>query len=152
MRIPDEEEGGTANRIVFEKEVDDAWDEVHGNGNGIIDFDQFKAFMNKMNDCAVARGLKSRDYTEEEWDMIWTAFNGYNGGNSELQYEGITKDDLMYVSRLATYGDVIPSHSPSKTNAPASHKQKHTRREGAMTQFQATRIYPGSSIVAHQLI
>lgn len=36
MRVPDEEEGGTATREAFQKEIDDAWDEVHTEGNGII--------------------------------------------------------------------------------------------------------------------
>ena len=103
LRIPDEVEGGTANREAFQKEVDDAWDEANGDGNSIIDRYQFQAFMTKMNECAIARGLKSRDYSEEEWNMIWTAFNGYNGGNPESPYEGVTKEDVMYVSRHASF-------------------------------------------------
>ena len=103
LRIPDEEEGGQANREAFQKEIDDGWNEVHGDGNGIIDFEQFKVFMMKMNDCAIARGLKAREYSDEEWNMLWTAFNGYNGGNPEPHYEGVTYDDIMYVSRHAAY-------------------------------------------------
>ena len=56
-----------------------------------------------MNELASSRGLKTRDYTEEQWDMIWTAFNGYNGGNPEPHYEGVTKEDVMYVSRHTTF-------------------------------------------------
>ena len=103
MRVPDEEEGGKEARDAYQKEIDDAWNEVHGDGNGIINFDQFQAFMEKMNQCAVAKGLKERTYTDEEWNMLWTAFNGYNGGNPEPHYEGVTYDDIMYVARHATY-------------------------------------------------
>ena len=103
MRVPDEEEGGKEARDAYQKEIDDAWNEVHGDGNGIIDRDQFQAFMEKMNQCAVAKGLKERTYTDEEWNMLWTAFNGYNGGNPEPHYEGVTYDDIMYVARHATY-------------------------------------------------
>ena len=60
----------------------------YSDGNGIIDRDQFQAFMMKMNECAIARGPKGRAYTEEEWNMLWAAFNGYNGGNPEPFYEG----------------------------------------------------------------
>ena len=58
-----------------------------------------------MNECALARGLKGREYTEEEWNMVWTTFNGYNGGKAaaEDQYEGVTKEDIMYCSRHATF-------------------------------------------------
>ena len=103
MRIPDEEEGGQANREAFQKKIDDAWNEVHSDGSGTIDRVQFQTFMMKMNECAIARGLKGREYTEEEWNMLWTAFNGYNGGNPEPHYEGVTYADVMYVSRHATY-------------------------------------------------
>ena len=53
--------------------------------------------MMKMNACAVNRGLKSREYTEAEWDMLWTSFNGYNGGKGAPEdfYEGVTKEDVV---------------------------------------------------------
>ena len=59
----------------------------------------------KMNTCAVKRRLKSREYTEAEWDTLWTAFNGYNDGKGAAEdfYEGVTKEDVMYCSRHATF-------------------------------------------------
>ena len=59
-----------------------------------------------MNQHRANEGLKERDYTDEQWNMVWKAFNEYNGGNApgtEGAYEGVTKEDIIYVSRHATY-------------------------------------------------
>ena len=97
-----EEQGGREKREAHQKKIDDAWDEI-ASGSETINFDQFKALCDKINEIYVELGQKGREYTEGEWNMLWAAFNGYNGGNGNNRYEGITKDDFYYVTEHATY-------------------------------------------------
>ena len=103
MSIPEDHPGGKEAREAHEKEIDEIWDEVEGGGDGKLNREQFQAYFTRLNDLYVSKGLKGRDYTEEEWDMVWAAFNGYNGGQPEPVYEGVTRDDMNYVTEHATY-------------------------------------------------
>ena len=99
-----EDQGGREKREAHQKKIDDAWDEI-ANGSERINFDQFKALCDRINEIYVELGQKGREYSEEEWNMLWAAFNGYNGGKGkpEDSYDGITKDDFYYVTEHATY-------------------------------------------------
>ena len=44
--------------------MDDAFEEVNTSGDGILDKVQFRAYVVKMDELAVARGLKHRETTD----------------------------------------------------------------------------------------
>ena len=77
--------------------MDDAFEQANTSGDGVMDKDQFRAFVDKMDQLAVGRGLKHRETTDEFIEMCWTGFNGYNQAR-----EGVTKEEIVYVLRYCT--------------------------------------------------
>ena len=61
----------------FMTEIDDTFTAADVNADGVLDRDEFKAFVTAMNANGVARGLKNRDTTDEFIDMVFPAFNGF---------------------------------------------------------------------------
>ena len=60
-------------RKEFEQELDDAFDECTQN-EGVMNKEQFRAFVNKTNELSHKRNLKTREVTDEYIDLLW---NGY---------------------------------------------------------------------------
>ena len=67
-------------------EIDENFTTADVNSDGLLNKEEFKAFVVAMNQCGVAKGLKNRDTTDEWLNMVYPAFNGYNVG-----VDGVTK-------------------------------------------------------------
>ena len=81
------------------KEFDDAFALAQGEGGAeLLDKDQLRVFIVKMNQNAVEAGQAGRETTDEYVDMCWLAFNGY-----DLNTDGVSKDDITYVLRYCTF-------------------------------------------------
>ena len=73
-----EDEGGSAIREAFDKELNEAFEAANVSANGVLSRDEFKQFVILMNNNGLAHGLKNRETTDEWVDMAYPSFNGYN--------------------------------------------------------------------------
>ena len=81
-------EGGQEARDAFQKEMDEAFDNATGAEGVMTTPDQLKAFAIALDEIAVAKGVTSRETTDEWVAMAWPCFSNYMEG------EGCTKEDM----------------------------------------------------------
>lgn len=79
----------------FMAQVDATFTEADADADGKLTRDEFKAFTAAMDAHGVARGLKSRETTDELIDKVYPVFNAWDGA-----VDGVTKSDILTVLSL----------------------------------------------------
>ena len=81
--------------------VDDFFSQSDANNDGLLSRNEFKEFVAKINDNAVAKyGLKHRDTTDELIDKIYPCLDGINQAR-----DGVSMQEMIQVySNLNEYG------------------------------------------------
>ena len=86
-----------AERDDFLVDYDNAFETANTSGNGILDKDEFRAYVDKIDEISVGIGLKHRESTNAYVDMCWKVFNGYN-----QDHDGVKKEEIDYVINYIT--------------------------------------------------
>ena len=76
---------------------DSAFKIANISGDGILDKDEFHAYVDMIDFIANGIGLKQREPTKAYVDLCWQAFNGYN-----QYYDGVKEEDINYVVKYIT--------------------------------------------------
>ena len=76
---------------------DSTFEIVNTSGDGILDRDEFHAYVGMIDFIAIGIGLKQREPTKAYVDLCWKAFNGY-----KQNYYGVKKEDVNYVVKYIT--------------------------------------------------
>ena len=91
-------------RNQFDQELDDAFDECTQN-EGVMNKEQFRAFVEKTNELCHKRNLKTRETTDEYIDLLWNCYAKWEQEevDGQVMNETITKQTLFVVMREAAY-------------------------------------------------
>ena len=89
-----EEEGGTPFREAFNAELEKCFSDANASGTGSLSCDEFKAWLNAMNELAADKGMKRREHTDEYLQRCWETFNDHKPDE-----EGVSYKSCMYVMR-----------------------------------------------------
>ena len=79
----------------FMAQIDAAFTGADSDADGLLQRDEFKAFVETMNNNGVARGLKHRDTTDEFIDTVYPCFNGFNPS-----VDGVGKNEILLILNM----------------------------------------------------
>lgn len=77
------------------QEIQDTFTSCDTNEDGLLNREEFKTFVVRMDQNGVNRGLKHRDTDDAFIDMVYPCFDGFNSAT-----QGVSKAEILMVLNL----------------------------------------------------